>query len=133
MPFESRWSRACGPVVAAGVVLALGAADASAADRPIGEALDLEAGRCLRADDLAARMARWLRRDAVDEALDVAVAETATGARFVLRRGGTVLGERTLALGRGSCEDTAEAVALAIASAIDVAPEAESDPPLAEA
>ncbi len=61
----------------------------------------------------------WLRQSTIDGRLTIAIADEARGVRFVVRREGVVLGERTLDVAGVPCQDIHAAVALGIATAID--------------
>ncbi|WP_044250629.1 hypothetical protein, partial [Chondromyces apiculatus] len=108
-------------LTAALLLLASSASIAHAAEglRPIEEAITLGAHRCLEGGKLAEHVGMWLKTRDLDTRLAIEVAETPEGVRFVVRREGTVLGERTLAVRDVACPEIHAAVALGIASAID--------------
>jgi hypothetical protein len=127
-----------------GALLALATTAAARADeptRPLVEVLRLAPGPCLDATRVAAHTSVWLRRRDVDRRLSIEVTDVPEGVRFVVRREGTVLGERTLAVKNVPCEEVQAALGLGIAAAIDatvlpslgVAPPAPEPPPPATA
>jgi hypothetical protein len=61
----------------------------------------------------------WLHRRDVDRRLSIEVADAPEGVRFVVRRDGAVLGERTLEVKKVPCEEIHAALGLGIAAAID--------------
>lgn len=86
------------------------------------DAVRVEGGRCLSVAGLVKAIAAWRGTDAVMEGLTVSVTEaTATRARFVVRQGDTVLGEREIDAAHASCHELGDALALLVAVALDAA------------
>jgi hypothetical protein len=103
-------------------VFVLGAPAAARADdptRPLTEVIRLGPSRCLDAKRVAGHASVWLRRPDVDRRLTIEVADAPEGVRFVVRRDGAVLGERTLEVKDVPCEEVQAALGLGIAAAID--------------
>jgi hypothetical protein len=103
-------------------MVVLGAPVAASADeptRPLAEVLHLAPSHCLSAARVADHTSAWLRRRNVDGRLSIDVTDVPEGVRFVVRREGIVLGERTLAVKNVPCEEIQAALGLGIAAAID--------------
>ena len=94
-------------------------ARADEATRPLSEAIRLGPSRCLNAKRIAEHTRMWLQRSDVDRRILVEVADAPEGVRFVVRRDGRVLGERTLEVKKIPCEEIHAALGLGIAAAID--------------
>ena len=89
------------------------------ATRPIADAIDLGPSTCLEKKALAEQVGMWLGTDVLDKRVSILVADAAKGVRFVVKRSGEVLGERTLSVLHVPCQEIHAAVGLGIASAID--------------
>jgi hypothetical protein len=107
--------------------------EARAEPRPVRDALEVASGSCLTDEGIAQRLSRWMGGDVVDGRLAIELAEVAGGVRFVVRREGRIVGERTLEVQGTSCEETMDAAALALASAIDAASRPEEPADVVEA
>jgi hypothetical protein len=123
-------------VIVMAVALALVTARVARAD-----ALQVDDNACLNADVLAPRIRHWARGP-IDPGVQVDVHVQENGARrrvsFALRRDHASIGERSLDLPAIACTDAIDAVAVAIAFAIDAnlpaaparpGPPAETPPP----
>jgi hypothetical protein len=87
--------------------------------RPIEEALTVGPSRCLEAKPLAQHVTMWLKRSSIDRRISVEISDAPDGVRFVVRRDGVVLGQRTLEVAKIPCQEIHAALGLGIASAID--------------
>ncbi len=107
--------------LAAGLAALAWPGSARAEERPIPlvEAIRLTPGPCLDKRRIAQQASVWLRRSDVDRRLSMEVAGVPEGARFVVRRDGEVLGERTLEIKNLPCGEVQAALGLGIAAAID--------------
>ncbi|AKT37909.1 hypothetical protein [Chondromyces crocatus] len=94
-------------------------AAADDATRPLEAAIQLGSSPCLEARRLAEHIGFWLKKEALDARLAIVVSDTSEGVRFVVRRDGVVIGQRTLEILDAACADLHAAVGLGIASAID--------------
>lgn len=97
------------------------AARAQSAGAELARMLEVEpsADRCIEATALTARVGRWLTRRPKPGELTIAVDAGAEPLSFTLSRDGRVVAQRTFGLLPERCEDRLDAVALAIAVAID--------------
>jgi hypothetical protein len=117
------------------------AARADEATQPVLDAVHVGPSTCLTAKRVAAQTSVWLQRGEVDRRISIEVTEAPEGARFVVRRDGAVLGERTLTIKKVPCEEIHAALGLGIAAAIDatllpslgIPPPAPPSPPAAPA
>jgi hypothetical protein len=91
--------------------------------RALQQAVTVEPGAtCLEAGKLVGRVARWLRRDTIDERIFVQVRGDVTRkdrVSFVIDRGGGDRAERTIEDAPEDCDQLHSALALSIALAID--------------
>jgi hypothetical protein len=118
-------------VVIAATVVAIFPARWAFADRSSPAApLQVDAGLCFDGATLAERIARFTTSP-VDPLVGVHVTRTEGGIAFTLVSNGNVVGERTLGLPPATCDDWTDAVALAIALALDA--NAAQEPPPASA
>jgi hypothetical protein len=100
----------------------LAATPALGAPRALKEAVRVEAGTCLSAPSLVQAIGVWRGTTAVAEGVTVTVSQgSGARARFVVRRGDSVLGEREIDGANASCRELSDAVALLIAVALDAA------------
>jgi hypothetical protein len=120
---RARGGRAAAWISASFALAALaGVARADGPTRPIPDALVVDRGQgatCVDRAAIAAQLARWLGRGELDSRVSIAVRETSDGVTYTVRRDGSDVGERRLAVAGASCAEVQAAVALAIAVAID--------------
>jgi hypothetical protein len=92
------------------------------ADRPVVEALRVEADACLDREALAAHVVAWIHRDRIDRRIEIAVRGgpgSPEGVGLTVLRDGAVVGERRFEIAHVPCEEGRAAIGLAIALAID--------------
>jgi hypothetical protein len=108
------------PLGAAAAGLALLCAKIALADAPgdLEARLQVDDGQCFHAATLARSIEQWTKAPA-DPRIEVRVRRSDRGISFTLVRGDTVLGERTLEVPQAGCDGMTDAVAVAIAIALD--------------
>jgi hypothetical protein len=117
--YAPRASRLASLAVALGILGGPRAACGDTPSLPVAERLHVTGDRCLDRAQMAAGVASWLGRGTMAAQLSIEVEEIDGGGRFVLRRDGAVLGQRTLLRADSSCAELRAALTLAIAVAID--------------
>ena len=108
------------PLGAAAAGLALLCAKIALADAPgdLEARLQVDDGLCFHAATLARSIQQWTKAPA-DPRIEVRVRRSDRGVSFSLVRGDVFLGERTLEVPQAGCDGMTDAVAVAIAMALD--------------
>ena len=114
------------PLGAAAAVLALLCARTALADPP---SLQVDEGLCFDAPTLARRVEQW-RKTQADPRIQVRLKRSDRMVSFTLVRDDMVLGERTLEVPQAACDDVTDAVAVAVAMALDANRAVSTDPPV---
>jgi hypothetical protein len=117
------------PLGAAAAGLALLCAKIALADAPgdLEARLQVDDGQCFHAATLARSIEQWTKAPA-DPRIEVRVRRSDRGISFTLVRGDTVLGERTLEVPQAACDGMTDAVAVAIAIALDANRQEDAEP-----
>jgi hypothetical protein len=113
------------PLGAAAAGLALLCAKIALADAP---RLQVDEGLCFDAPTLARRVEQW-RKTPADPRIQVRVKRSDRTVSFTLARDATPLGERTMEVPQAACDDVTDAVAVAVAMALDANRAVSTDPP----
>jgi hypothetical protein len=113
------------PLGAAAAGLALLCAKTALADPP---SLQVDEGLCFDAPTLARRVEHW-RKAQADPRIQVRLKRSDRMVSFMLVRDDTVLGERTLEVPQAACDDVTDAVAVAVAMALDANRAVSTEPP----
>jgi hypothetical protein len=113
------------PLGAAVAGLALLCAKTALADPP---SLQVDEGLCFDAPTLARRVEQW-RMTPADPRIEVRVKRSDRSVSFTVARDDAPLGERTLEVPQAACDDVTDAVAVAVAMALDANRAVSTDPP----
>jgi hypothetical protein len=113
------------PLGAAAAGLALLCAKTALADPP---RLQVDEGLCFDAPTLARRVEQW-RKTPADPRIQVRVKRSDRTVSFTLARDATPLGERTMEVPQAACDEVTDAVAVAVAMALDANRAVSTDPP----
>jgi hypothetical protein len=108
--------------------LGLGTHAAAQTKAPLGDVLDVRAddAGCVTEPALRARVQRWLKPQAVAPDVHVEVDAAATPPRFSVRRGADEVATRSFDVLPAACSDRLDAIAIAVALAIEHATNPES-------
>jgi hypothetical protein len=105
--------------VAATCIASPALADGGAPKRPLAEAFAVEVGRCLEAESLVPAVARWLKQEAIDPRITIAVRRQGAAVVYGLYQDGVLVGQREVTSLPAGCSEFTAALALSIAVAID--------------